>query len=99
MLADVTDEQLGKLTTYGEKIGLAFQIIDDILDIEGDTQTMGKPVGSDVGLGKATYPKAVGIEQAKIDAQILIKEAVALVDKFDDNVLSQLAKYIGQRNN
>lgn len=99
MLADVSDEQLQRLTTYGEKIGLAFQIIDDILDIEGDTQTIGKPVGSDVELGKATYPKAVGIEQSKIDAQILIDDAIVLVEKFDDNVLSELAKYIGQRNN
>ncbi len=99
ILAGASDAKLEKLTAYSEKIGLAFQIIDDILDIEGDTETMGKPVGSDVGLGKATYPKAVGIEQAKADAQVLIDEAVVLVNEFDDNVLSELAKYIGQRNN
>ncbi len=99
ILAGASDSELEKLTRYSEKIGLAFQIIDDILDIEGDTETMGKPVGSDVGLGKATYPKAVGIEQAKADAQGLIDDAVVLVNEFDDNVLSELAKYIGQRNN
>ena len=99
ILAGATDEKLEKLTTYGEEIGLAFQIIDDILDIEGDTKTIGKPVGSDVSLGKATYPKAVGITQAKEDAQKLIDNAISQVGKFDNNVLSEIAKYIGQRNN
>ncbi len=99
ILANASDEKLERLTIYGEKIGLAFQIIDDILDIEGDTQTIGKPVGSDVELGKATYPKAVGIEQAKEDARLLIEEAVSMVAEFDDTTLSELAKYIGQRNN
>ena len=99
ILADCTDEQLAYLTEYGEKVGLAFQIIDDILDIEGDTLTMGKTVGADAEHLKATYPKAVGMEQAKLDAQQLIDEAVQLVEKYDVNVLSELAKYIGQRNN
>ena len=99
LLADCTDEQLANLTLYSEKVGLAFQIIDDILDIEGDTLTMGKTVGSDLNRSKATYPKAVGMEQAKLDAQKLIDEAVQIVEKYDVNVLSELAKYIGQRNN
>jgi geranylgeranyl diphosphate synthase type II len=97
LLADADDEMLRKLTSYGEKIGLAFQIIDDILDIEGDQELMGKKVGSDSKKHKATYPGAVGLEQAHKDATLLIDEAVAVFDKYEENVLKQLAEYIGQR--
>ena len=98
ILAGKEGDVLAKLTQYGEKIGLAFQIIDDILDIEGDTELMGKTVGADNEHQKATYPKAVGIEQAKSDAKELIDEAIAFVDNYDDNVLKHIALFIGQRN-
>ena len=98
ILADADEKKLEQLTVYSEKIGLAFQIIDDILDIEGDTELMGKTVGSDTQMEKATYPKAVGLETARIDAADLIEEAVSLFNEFDDNVLIHLGRFIGQRN-
>ncbi len=99
MLAEADETMLSKLTAYGEKIGLAFQIIDDILDIEGDEELLGKKVGADRKKHKATYPKAVGIKRARQDAAQLIDEAINLFDEFDDNMLKDLAHYIGQRQN
>ncbi len=97
MLAGANKKLLSTLTVYGEKIGLAFQIIDDILDIEGDQKLLGKKVGSDRKRQKATYPKAVGLVQARRDASNLIDEAIALFDQYDENTLKDLARYIGQR--
>ena len=97
ILADADPRLLGKLTVYGERVGLAFQIIDDILDIEGDQRLLGKKVGSDSKNQKATYPSAVGIDQARNDAARLIDEALAVFDGYDDNILKFLARYIGQR--
>jgi geranylgeranyl diphosphate synthase, type II len=97
ILAGANLQLLNKLTVYGDKIGLAFQIIDDILDIEGDEKNLGKKVGSDSKNQKATYPAAVGIEQARVEATRLIDEALAVFDGYDDNILKFLARYIGQR--
>ncbi len=97
ILADAPPSQLDDLTLFAEKIGLAFQIIDDILDIEGDPTLLGKTVGSDTRNVKATYPKVVGMEQAHTDAASLIEEATAIFDPFEENVLKHLAGYIGQR--
>jgi len=97
MLAGVEEKLLSKLTSYGEKIGLAFQIIDDILDIEGDQKLMGKKIGSDSKKQKATYPKAVGLKQAHQEASQLVDEAVAVFAKHDENMLKYMARYIGQR--
>ena len=87
------------LSLYGEKIGLAFQIIDDILDVEGSQELLGKKVGADNIKGKATYPGVVGLDQAKKDADLLIDEAIELLDDYEDNMLKQIALYIGQREN
>ncbi len=97
ILAGADQPMIERLTEYGEKIGLAFQIIDDILDIEGDQKLLGKKVGSDSKKEKATYPGVVGIEQARQDAALLINEAVAVFDKYEENRLKHLAKYIAQR--
>jgi geranylgeranyl diphosphate synthase type II len=96
ILADADSATLKRLTSYGEKIGLAFQIIDDILDIEGDQKKLGKQVGSDCKNKKATYPGAVGMEQAKRDAGRLIDESLSLFDD-DNNMLTFLARFIGHR--
>jgi len=98
ILANAEMNILDKLTVYGEKIGLAFQIIDDILDVEGNSELLGKNVGSDCKKKKATYPGVVGIDQARKDANRLIEDAVACFDEFDNNVLKDLAIFIGQRN-
>jgi len=97
ILAGADEKMINRLTEYGEKIGLAFQIIDDILDIEGDQAKLGKQVGSDSKNRKATYPGTVGLENAHRDATFLIDEALAIVDGEDDNLLKYLARLIGQR--
>jgi len=97
ILAGADTKLLSRLTTYGEKVGLAFQIIDDILDIEGNRKLLGKNTGSDRKKQKATYPKVMGLEQAHRDAEQLIDESVAIFDTGDENMLKYLAVYVGQR--
>ncbi len=99
ILAETNEANLERLTLYGEKIGLAFQIIDDILDVEGDQKKMGKKVGSDCKNRKATYPGTVGLDKAHRDANILIDEAIAISDEFGlkDNHFRAIARYVGQR--
>jgi geranylgeranyl diphosphate synthase, type II len=99
LLAGADQETFARLTVFGEKIGLAFQIIDDILDIEGDQRKLGKKTGSDSRNQKATYPGVVGMPTAKAKASALIDEALALVDTGNDSMLQFLARYIGQREN
>jgi geranylgeranyl diphosphate synthase, type II len=75
ILAEASVEQLTALTSYGEKLGLAFQIVDDILDIEGTTAELGKPINSDLNQHKSTYPVLYGLEASKTIANQLITEA------------------------
>lgn len=98
ILAGAGEPTMARLTRYGENVGLAFQIIDDILDVEGDRELLGKNVGSDSKKLKATYPGAVGLEAAHRDAAALVHEAAALFAAESDSRLSELALYIGQRN-
>jgi geranylgeranyl diphosphate synthase type II len=97
ILAGADQPTLDGLSNYGRKIGLAFQIVDDILDIEGDQALLGKEVGSDTRNEKATYPAVVGLEVAKDEAARLIDEALSCFDEQHDNMLMWLARYIGQR--
>jgi geranylgeranyl pyrophosphate synthase len=91
-------DELVALNIYGEKIGLAFQVIDDILDIESDTETLGKPVGSDEGLNKLTYPALLGLEASKQHAQDLHDEAIESLSAFSDNsLLIELATKVIER--
>lgn len=96
ILAGADQARLEQLTQFGDKIGLAFQIVDDILDIEGDQDLLGKQVGSDDKNQKATWPAVIGLDQARKDAEKLIDEALNLF-KETDNRLIELARYIGQR--
>ncbi len=78
MLASFADKALAQqLERYATAIGLAFQVQDDILDIEGDSETIGKTVGSDLTADKSTYPKLLGLEGAKQKAQELYEMALA----------------------
>ena len=97
IIAGVDAQIMSRLTTYGEKVGLAFQIIDDILDIAGDQELLGKKTGSDSRKQKATYPGVVGLTKAREDASCLINEAVAALDGDNDNALKAVATLIGQR--
>ncbi len=82
ILSGANFEQLNKLTIYAENLGLAFQIVDDILDIEGDEQKLGKPVGSDINNDKATYPALYGLAAAKAMARQSAERATSALDFF-----------------
>jgi len=99
ILAGADEPLFKRLTKYGERIGLAFQIVDDILDIEGDQALLGKEVGSDTRNDKATYPGVVGLEAARREASDLVDEALAGFAGDEENMLMWLARYIGQREN
>ena len=88
-----------ELERYSQAIGLAFQVQDDILDIEGDSAEIGKPVGSDLDLDKSTYPKLLGLEGAKQKAQELYQTALHELDNlpFDTTALRALAEFIVNR--
>ena len=75
-------EQVDSLALYGSKLGLAFQIVDDILNIEGDETVLGKPTGSDAARGKATYPAVVGLDRSRELAAELAGEACRSLDVF-----------------
>jgi geranylgeranyl diphosphate synthase type II len=99
LLAGAAEKELSALTTYGEKLGLAFQIVDDILDVSGDQSKLGKSVGSDEKNLKATYPAAIGLEASQIEADRLIDESIAALESASVPAkrLIALAKFIGQR--
>lgn len=88
------------LVDFGAKIGLAFQIQDDILDIESNTETLGKPQGSDLDTDKATYPKLIGLDESKSLRNQLISDAKALLVnmKLDNQFLTELVDYIADRS-
>lgn len=88
------------LDHYARAVGLAFQVQDDILDIEGDTATLGKQQGADEALNKPTYPGLLGLEGAKAKAQELVDEALAALKVLpgDTSTLADLARYIIERN-
>lgn len=96
ILAGADADQEQALTSFGEKIGLAFQITDDLLDIYGDALKIGKPVGSDLKHDKATYPKVLGLERSQMLAQDAHDSAVAALSMFGDKAepLKALAAYI-----
>lgn len=97
----VTSEQVLALTRYAQRIGLAFQVHDDILDETSDTQTLGKPQGSDKERGKPTYVALLGLEKAQRRAAELTEAAITELDDFGDTAkpLRALAKYIVTRKN
>jgi len=99
LLGAADDASLAALTRYGEVVGLAFQIADDILDIEGTTEQIGKDAGSDEARGKATYPAVVGLAASKIRAAELVDMALESLRGFDDKAepLREIARYIVAR--
>lgn len=87
---------LGALDTYGRALGLAFQVVDDILDQTADTETLGKPQGSDARNDKATYPALLGLDGARAEARRLVDEALGALAPFDDRArpLRALASFV-----
>lgn len=100
ILAGADSEALERLTIYADKIGLAFQIKDDILSEEGNEEILGKPVGNDKKMGKCTYVSKYGLEGAKEKLNEITKEAIEIIDVYGEkaNFLKQLAEYIKNRN-
>jgi geranylgeranyl pyrophosphate synthase len=98
--AGASEEQLATLDEYGTHIGLAFQVVDDILDVEGDEETLGKTQGKDMEANKPTYVKLMGLDGAKAEAQRLLQAALDALQDFGDAAdhLRDLARYIIERD-
>lgn len=98
--AGATSPQMQAISHYGKNIGIAFQIVDDILDVTGDDATLGKPAGSDLKHDKATYPKLVGLDESKRLARAAEQEALKALEIFGESAepLREIARYIVERN-
>lgn len=100
LTACADEKQLEALSCYGNRVGLAFQIADDVLDITGNQNKMGKGVGKDADHGKLTYPSLLGLERSRKMAQALIDEACAALAHFGERGrrLEQLAHFVLERD-
>ena len=97
--AEASDEQVKNAEEYAHCLGLAFQIIDDILDVTGDEAALGKPIGSDAEENKTTFVTLYGIENAREEAVKLTDKAMKILGRFDNNeFLIELTKYLLDRN-
>jgi geranylgeranyl diphosphate synthase type II len=101
IFAGATPEQAARLDTFGRKAGLAFQIVDDVLDVTQDSEQLGKTAGKDLTSDKATWPAVFGIEQSIKDADRLIEEAFAALDTFGSKAdgLKAVARFLVERKN
>jgi geranylgeranyl diphosphate synthase type II len=99
ILGGGSEEAVARLARFGEELGLAFQIVDDILDVEGDSAALGKTAGKDQKAGKATYPAVHGIEAARRRAGELAEGAIALLTPFAARAepLRRLARRVVER--
>ncbi|MDX1582496.1 MAG: polyprenyl synthetase family protein, partial [Thermoanaerobaculia bacterium] len=100
LLAGADQRTIDALRTYGEAVGLAFQIVDDLLDLEGTSESLGKTAGKDLEQGKLTYPSLIGVEAARARAEELQEIAVRSADMIgsSQNFLGPIARYIGSRS-
>jgi geranylgeranyl diphosphate synthase type II len=98
-LACTSQEAIARLRTFGEKAGLAFQIVDDILDVTQTSAQLGKTAGKDTATDKATWPAVFGIEHSRQDAAALIADAFAALTPFGSaaDPLKSLARYLVER--
>jgi geranylgeranyl diphosphate synthase type II len=101
IFAGATEQQVAALTAFGSKLGLAFQIMDDVLDMTGDTASLGKTAGKDEASSKATWPAVRGIPASIADAQGLIDEGCAALASFGEcaEPLKAVARYLIERTN
>lgn len=99
-VAEANSEQMGALTGYAENLGLAFQIVDDLLDYHGEEQSMGKRVGKDQQRGKLTFPGLLGVEESRRQGGELIQNAIDAIRVFGDKAsrLESLALFVLERN-
>lgn len=96
LLAGASDKEIKAIQNYGRAIGLAFQIVDDILDIVSTTEELGKDAGSDIEKGKATYPSILGLEKSRARAMELYEESIKALDalEMDTSILRSIAAFI-----
>jgi farnesyl diphosphate synthase len=99
ILAKAAAELRLALRGYAHDLGLAFQIADDLLDIEGSSAETGKPIGADAAAGKATFVSILGVERARAQAELLVEQAVAHLDLFEERaeLLRQVARFVVNR--
>jgi len=99
MSAGAGPKQLAAITKFGRSLGLAFQIIDDILDVTQTTEKLGKSAGKDVAAKKATYPAVIGLEQSRVEARLLTRQAHNALSIFGEKaeMLHVLANYLLER--
>ena len=97
--ARVTDAELGQLARYAQALGLAFQVQDDLLDIEGDTATLGKTQGADMARNKPTYPALMGVASARDYLQELHQQALEALEDFGEQAspLREMANFVVAR--
>jgi farnesyl diphosphate synthase len=100
ILGKASDESRTALRGYAHDLGLAFQIADDLLDVEGSAAETGKPVGADAAAGKATFVSILGVERARAQAGLLVDQAVAHLDLFEQRaeLLRQVARFVINRS-
>ena len=100
VLGGGTPHQIEKLSSYARCIGLAFQVRDDVLNVEGDPEVMGKAAGTDDSRNKNTFPSLIGLEQSKVYAESLVNNALKEIKDFDNKAdpLRAIAGYIIERN-
>ena len=96
ILAKAAGEARIALRGYAHDLGLAFQIADDLLDVEGSAAEAGKPVGADAAAGKATFVSILGAERARAQARLLVNQAVAHLDLFEQRaeLLREAARFV-----
>jgi geranylgeranyl diphosphate synthase type II len=99
MAANATPKQLASITAFGRALGLAFQVIDDILDVTQTSEKLGKSAGKDIAAKKATYPAVIGLEKSRAEAKRLTAKAHSALDSLGERavVLRALADYLLQR--
>lgn len=99
LLGGASEGELKQLEEYGRSVGLAFQIVDDLLDIEETAETLGKTAGKDVAQGKLTYPALIGVERAREQLEVLLSSALATADMIRGhrNYLGPIARFLCAR--
>ena len=99
IFAGATAEQVAHLRAFGERIGLAFQIVDDVLDVTQSSEALGKTAGKDTATEKATWPAVFGLEESRRQADALVEDAFAELAEFGDRAanLKAIARYLTER--
>jgi len=100
MSANAASKNLSAMTRFGQRLGLAFQVIDDILDVTQTSEILGKSAGKDVAAKKATYPAVIGLAKSRAEAKRLTREAhnaLSVFENRDAEALHALANYLLER--